>query len=434
MNDTLFFKLLYSPEQEISIKDVKQFCLGSSENDRLEYKRWDDKLKVEKVIKEIIAMANTDGGLIIIGVQEEKDTGGRRDYAGNIEGIPLKEANSLKQSIEVKCINLTTPQWRPEILHISGLEGGKSVLLIRIDPDKVEGPLLFNENDKLVGPFIRKGTEITIATWEEIVDIANQRIDSSLEERKKEAASWTRWAIDPFGYCSIALVFKKRRYGEFVSWRDSEYQKIINCVRNHRLLPGGPFVWRTALHPAFIHPWPPGMDLPDTFEETSAKNIFITPRLAKDWKQGNKCFKFNFSTRGFITATVGYSKTPTTSAGKILGIIFVVLDLLHQKEVLSYYQTNFLLDKADLIFRVTNSPQEPFILTTYPFEYNYREKKYPLGQDIIVEKYKRVSLMDFNAEALAKEFTKELVKNAGFRGLENEIDNFDIQNVVRFVG
>ncbi|QGP93775.1 Putative DNA-binding domain protein [Neomoorella glycerini] len=161
MNERLFVKLLYYPEQEITIEDVKQFCLGSSENDRVEYKRWHDKFDVEKLVQRIVAMANTDGGLIFIGVVEEKDTGGRRDYAGGIEGIPLKEANSLKQSIEARCFNLTTPKWIPEILHISGLESEKSVLLIRIDPDKIERPLLFNEKNKLIGPFYSQRNRVS---------------------------------------------------------------------------------------------------------------------------------------------------------------------------------------------------------------------------------------------------------------------------------
>ncbi|QGP93774.1 hypothetical protein MGLY_31960 [Neomoorella glycerini] len=243
---------------------------------------------------------------------------------------------------------------------------------------------------------------------------------------------WTSCNADPFWYCNIALVFKKRRYGEFVTWNDSEYQRIIDCVRTHRLLPGGYFVWRTAFHPLFKRFWPPGVDLPDINVKTTSTTIRITPYTSGEWNKERKWFRLIFSSKGFIVATVGYSKKEQTQtqAGTILGITYAMLDLFCQEEILSYYKMNFLLEKANLFFCVSNSPSS-FILTSKPFGefYNYQEHEYR-GEAIIINKSKCITLVDLTPETLSKELTKELVKEAGFRGLEDKIDKFNINDVI----
>ena len=64
------------PINEINIKDIYDFCrFGVSESTIVEYKEsLTDSVK-EKIVKTIVSMANTDGGLILIGVKEGKGGG-----------------------------------------------------------------------------------------------------------------------------------------------------------------------------------------------------------------------------------------------------------------------------------------------------------------------------------------------------------------------
>jgi len=73
----LFKKLLYAHDLEIKFQDIVGFVgafseNGLSEREEIEYKGWrsDNASNLgsfsEKVVKEIVAMANTNGGLIFI--------------------------------------------------------------------------------------------------------------------------------------------------------------------------------------------------------------------------------------------------------------------------------------------------------------------------------------------------------------------------------
>lgn len=171
-----FAKLLYAPAGDITFRDVEEFCRNPAVSDSsqpestlVEYKGWGPRATpenvAEKLVKEIVAFANTDGGLIFLGVQEEKDSlaGGRRDYPGIIGTLSLKQADSLKQSLEERCRSSIEPSFVPEILVLPCQEEERAVLLIRVDPGKAERPLfarVMKGEKELRMPLVRVGKQV----------------------------------------------------------------------------------------------------------------------------------------------------------------------------------------------------------------------------------------------------------------------------------
>lgn len=138
--------LLY--KREISWEDVRRFLeLREPEREWLDYKR---ELS-NTVVKAIAAMANTNGGLILIGVDEESERP-RRIVPGRIVGVGPDD----RMSLEHKCRDLLDPPYIPEIWPVEippealgeGREtsGPRCLLVVRVDPERVPlRPVIFRE-------------------------------------------------------------------------------------------------------------------------------------------------------------------------------------------------------------------------------------------------------------------------------------------------
>ncbi len=132
MHDSKFRSLFHLPLSEIKIGDIKSFCDQKiPEGSTIDYK---EELIKEKILPTIAAMANTDGGLILVGVSEEREYGGRRSYPGLVKGINNKNP---KQTIINWCYAFLQPAFCPEIQEIPVGDGEKVVVFIRIDPKLV---------------------------------------------------------------------------------------------------------------------------------------------------------------------------------------------------------------------------------------------------------------------------------------------------------
>ena len=90
---------------EYTIKDLEDFLkLEVEENRHLDYKRGDalsfENKKINEITKDVSSFANSDGGLIIYGVDEDKSTHKPSGY------IPIVDPKISKEWLEQK-INLT---------------------------------------------------------------------------------------------------------------------------------------------------------------------------------------------------------------------------------------------------------------------------------------------------------------------------------------
>ena len=136
--------LFGSPSDVITWGDIKSFLdQQNEETSVLDYMEIRSDKDFDGVLQTIVAMANTDGGIILAGVSKNPN---ETNKPGDPVGIDPKLIDSLKN----KCRSLLQPAFLPEILPfpIPGKE--KIILLIRINPDLHPQPVLLKEKGVLV--------------------------------------------------------------------------------------------------------------------------------------------------------------------------------------------------------------------------------------------------------------------------------------------
>ncbi|MGW5233322.1 ATP-binding protein [Streptomyces nodosus] len=124
-------QLLIAPSSAITLATVEDFvALGIPENLTVEYKRGGD-----KPAEAAAALANTYGGIILVGVAEG-DSGIPKD----IVGVDRKEKERLVNRMGTSY----DPPWSPEVIEIPLRDSDKVVLVLRIDRDQVPAPIVMD--------------------------------------------------------------------------------------------------------------------------------------------------------------------------------------------------------------------------------------------------------------------------------------------------
>jgi hypothetical protein len=91
------------------------------------------------VLKEIAAMANTFGGVIVVGVREDRSKGPAWGYPGNVVGVDP----TCRDRLASFCSSRLTPPYDPEIVAVD-VGDDRVVLIVRVDTDVAPRPLMFN--------------------------------------------------------------------------------------------------------------------------------------------------------------------------------------------------------------------------------------------------------------------------------------------------
>lgn len=135
--------------QRVELDDLRRFlALDEPENERLAYTQE----LTDDVVNTIAAMANTNGGIILIGVEERKENGKQTRRPGQILGIPKQDVDRLIN----KCYSfLDPPRFVPEILEVNLEETDKIVALIRIHFEKVPVRPIIARKDRLGKVYVR---------------------------------------------------------------------------------------------------------------------------------------------------------------------------------------------------------------------------------------------------------------------------------------
>lgn len=107
------------------------------ERARIEYKR--ELGNGNKVMEAIAALANTFGGVVLIGVDEDKQG------ADRLTGVDSSERDRLARM----CWDKLVPPYSPEIIPIKLDADDKYVLAVLIDPDYARRPVMVTQGNKI---------------------------------------------------------------------------------------------------------------------------------------------------------------------------------------------------------------------------------------------------------------------------------------------
>lgn len=133
-------RLITAPIASLAWQDILDFCaLALPEGATVDYKR-DIPSELERTVA---AMANTSGGLILIGVDED-----RTSTKPVLPPIGLPAARGVPEKITNLCISNITPPLVPEIALIPDSTGTTSVVVLRV-PQSQQAPHAIARNTKV---------------------------------------------------------------------------------------------------------------------------------------------------------------------------------------------------------------------------------------------------------------------------------------------
>ncbi len=125
---TSLASLLASSAQDIPLEGVRGLVdQGLPEGLILDYKE----AYHPHIVETVVAMANTYGGLILVGVTDSPP----RQLLGVEETVATSIANVCHDSLE--------PPWVPEIIPLPIDEKGTCLIVVRIDPKRAPRPVLY---------------------------------------------------------------------------------------------------------------------------------------------------------------------------------------------------------------------------------------------------------------------------------------------------
>jgi ATP-dependent DNA helicase RecG len=174
--------------------------IAQGESKTLEFKR--ELPRFEQIVKTVIAFANTSGGRLLVGVDDD----------GGLVGIAAEEVFDLQDRLYASLYEQIHPTLTPEI-YTSNVNG---ILLLVIEVFRGQSlPYFFKNKGKVDGVYIRLGTSNRVASVEYIAELERQRQHLSFDE---EACCDVELAdvddavlVQRFAACGLTLDDAKRR-------------------------------------------------------------------------------------------------------------------------------------------------------------------------------------------------------------------------------
>lgn len=165
---------------EISWVDVEAFCnTGVTENTYLDYKRQFP----TDLAKTVSAMANTFGGVVIIGVAEDTDGGPLLP----LSGIPVERG--LEERVVNMMVNAVSPPIIPEVAVCKSADSTHAVVVIRV-AQSTEAPHAMQSNTRVYVRTGKRNAPEELADLDRIHWLTSQRQRSEmLREQLLERAS-----------------------------------------------------------------------------------------------------------------------------------------------------------------------------------------------------------------------------------------------------
>lgn len=163
------------PLAEVTLEDLKEFLnLRVPEGARLDYKEaWDD-----EVVKHVAALANTQGGHVLIGVAEDRPQGpgGVRlnvPRSGDVLGV-AHGGRDLAARYRDRVVSATQPRLAPEVKAIPLGDGSENVVVVVRVPQSPDAPheVYQGKDPRIV---VRRQDSSQPATLEEIERLIERR-------------------------------------------------------------------------------------------------------------------------------------------------------------------------------------------------------------------------------------------------------------------
>lgn len=130
------------------------------ERGRIEYKRQLDDGR--RTLEAITALANTFGGVVLVGVDEDKQGLDR------LTGVPAAERNRLVSM----CWSQLTPPYSPEIIPIKLDHDDRYILAIVINTDYIRRPVMLNKGNKVL---VRLDDQNQAPDWYRLRDLFTEQ-------------------------------------------------------------------------------------------------------------------------------------------------------------------------------------------------------------------------------------------------------------------
>lgn len=239
------WSLYTAPEEDIDADLLRSFIDEQresrllTESMTLELKR---RRQGDNVVRAIAGLANTDGGIVLVGVDEDNPT------FDNSPGVPATEVVAIADS----CRNVLSPLVQPSIVPVRLADRELVVVVVRVDADPTIAPVC-----KSGTVFVRAPGQTVPATREQILALATRPSNVGLPQQSVPALNTLFYPThDPAGSGSSrdALirvaggVWLRPSVGEFMfgTAHRTSLRNTIDATPFARYPALGNFRWRRA--------------------------------------------------------------------------------------------------------------------------------------------------------------------------------------------
>lgn len=429
------------PVQEITFEDIQFFCEQKiAEGRRLDYK----KELPNDISKTIAAMGNTDGGIILVGVEEEKEREkGRRSFPGQIVGI--QNEKNVKQSVINKCYSSLQPVFDLQIHEVSMPNKiGYSVIIIRVEIYAIPSFPVFHHQDKAI--YVRLDDQTQKADLDQIKHLFERA--NSNEIHQQNYMSWINYKIprlDEFTWCTVGVALPKKSFAGRSFFNSEQVLELNKAVEKYKL--GAELFWiheycpleapvessqERALKRRSTFKYKNGEpNSPIVVNRQGDQGIRICPgdifEGSPDPKKGER-FNLQFDAQGFMLGSVGFPKeTDSVDGVRLWGAIHAILNFFCSDPIRKCYIDSIFEETEVLVFFEINNIPNSVSLDWQNAEQISDPHK---GRIIWGGPRDKAIISSLNQESsteTCREFMGRFLASEGYVRFEEELGQFDFK-------